>query len=461
MDVAYKEKIDRYIEEHADAMFQDLADLIAIESVRGEPEPDAPYGRGPKRALDHMLKLAASYGFETKNCENQLGYATIGSADKYICAISHLDVVPPGNDWDSDPYTLTEREGYFIGRGVMDDKGPAIATLYALRFLKDSGIPLRYETRAIFGTNEESGMDDVRYFIDKYPAPAVSFTPDANFPVSFAEKGVCRGFITSGQILENILDFRGGVAKNAVADLAEATVRCQGELSPAENIEVERAGDGLWHITAHGVSKHACTPQRSVNAIGVLARYLLANDIPGAGEKRFLEFLLPMLSEIHGESYGLVRRDDVFPGSLTLIGGTMEVSDGRLVQSFDCRYVTGMSSEEVIGQLAACAGDIAEVTLFEDEPVYNIGPDNPAIQLCYELCREYRDDGRAPYASVGGTYARHMPNAFAFGPQYFKPDAPDFVGAIHAKNEGIGKEQLKLAAKIYTAALLALQELDY
>ena len=139
MDQALNQKIDAFIAANKEQILQDIAALVAINSVEGEPAEGAPYGVGPRAALDKTLELAAGMGFATRNCENHIGYAELAGADpeKYLATICHVDVVPEGNGWTADPFTMQIKDNYMIGRGVADDKGPMVATLYALKFLKE------------------------------------------------------------------------------------------------------------------------------------------------------------------------------------------------------------------------------------------------------------------------------------------------------------------------------------
>ena len=191
MDQALNQKIDAYIAQNKEQLLKDIAALVAVNSVEGTPEEGAPFGAGPRAALDKTLELAAGMGFATRNCENYIGYAELAGKDpeKYLATICHVDVVPEGNGWTQDPFQMEIRDGWMIGRGVADDKGPMVATLYALKFLKEEGVSLRYPIRALVGDNEETHMHDVDYYLANYPAPVFCFTPDAEFPVCNGEKG--------------------------------------------------------------------------------------------------------------------------------------------------------------------------------------------------------------------------------------------------------------------------------
>ena len=172
--------IDRFIQAHQSDLVRDIARLVSIPSVEGPAAPDAPFGTESRRALDCALEIAAELGLDTVNCENKIGYATVGEdrGTGYLATITHVDVVPAGEGWTSDPFTLREQDGYLLGRGVMDDKGPSVLCLYALKYLHDSGLKLRYPVRALLGANEETGMRDIEHYLANYPAPLFCFSPD-------------------------------------------------------------------------------------------------------------------------------------------------------------------------------------------------------------------------------------------------------------------------------------------
>jgi succinyl-diaminopimelate desuccinylase len=138
MNQELSKKIDAFIEKNREQILADIASLVAINSVQTAPEENAPFGAGAKAALEKTLELAAGMGLATKNCDNYIGYAELAGAetDKYLATICHVDVVPAGNGWDADPFTMRVRDGWLLGRGVSDDKGPMVTTLYALKFLK-------------------------------------------------------------------------------------------------------------------------------------------------------------------------------------------------------------------------------------------------------------------------------------------------------------------------------------
>ena len=293
MDQALNQKIDAFIAANKDQWLKDIETLVSINSVESAPAEGAPYGLGARAALDKTLELAAGMGFATRNCENHIGYAELPGADaeKYLATICHVDVVPEGNGWTGDPFKMEVRDGWLIGRGVADDKGPMITILYALKFLKEQGYPLRYPIRALVGDNEETSMQDVEYYLKNYPAPAFCFTPDAEFPVCNGEKGHFGAELVSPVCNGEIREFEGGVANNAVPDRASALVETDiTKLKNAPNITLEPEGTGV-RIRGWGKSGHAASPQGTVNAIGLIVDCLLKSGVCSPQEVAYLQVL--------------------------------------------------------------------------------------------------------------------------------------------------------------------------
>ena len=222
MNDELRRDLECFVEENEAAIFEDIARLVAVNSENAPAEPGKPFGAGAAEALDRALAIARRMGLEAENCEGMIGYAQLGEGgrecERYLATITHLDVVPVGEGWSADPFPMREREGWIIGRGVMDDKGPSVLCLYALKYLKERSIPLRYPVRALLGVNEEIGMQDVVWYLEKYPAPLFCFSPDANFPLCNGEKGIYHGRAVANVPTEKIRDIRGGFAANAVPD---------------------------------------------------------------------------------------------------------------------------------------------------------------------------------------------------------------------------------------------------
>ena len=457
--------IDAFVEENRDNILRDITRLVAVPSVEGTPEPGAPFGPGPKAALAKALEIADELGLDTFNADSYIGWAETGriaDGQKFLATITHTDVVPEGNGWDADPYTVRVRDGWLLGRGVADDKGPSILCLYALKYLKDSGAALKYPVRALLGANEETNMHDVDYYAEHYPMPAFCFTPDAEFPVCNGEKGGFNGELVSPKFENGIITaFEGGVAHNAVPDRASCTVQVgAGALVQTEGVTFEAGEGGATVIRGWGKSGHAAMPQGTVNAIGLVVDYLLANGIGSEAERAFLQLLHKLHSAWDGTGLGIQADDGLFD-PLTVVGGVIRMENGALRQTVDCRFPTSTNGSVLEAALRKAAGDAGVVCMDHvNEPFY-IGVDAAPIQALMEAYCQVTGEEAKPFTMGGGTYARHFPLAVSFGPENSNAVLPDFAGPMHGANEGAKFEHLLAALKIYILALLKLEELEY
>ena len=452
--------IDEFIARNSEEFFHNIGRLVAINSVEEAPQDDAPFGPGPKKALDEALAISAELGLGTRNCENKIGYAYIGGeGDRYLATITHVDVVPAGPGWKADPFVMRDREGFILGRGVIDDKGPSVVCMYALKFLQEQGISLRYPIRALFGANEETGMKDVEHYLANYQAPLFCFSPDADFPLICGEKGIWHARMTACVKAENILSIQGGVAPNAVPSLCEATVKAD-KLESTEDVTAEPAGENLWHLTARGISGHASLPEGTKNANGVMISYLLDHNVPSEAEKPFLEAALLIHQAYDGSAAGIAAVSEGFT-PLTIISGMIGMEDGKIWQSLDSRYVPTTSGTEILEKLRAKFGSAAEVVANRDAAPFYKSPECPEIKACMDAFCFVTGAEAKPFTIGGGTYARDFPNAVGFGPEYNDRKRPDFVGSMHGAEEGASKAELLESLKIYILSLLNLEEIEF
>lgn len=457
-----RENIQSFIRANEQNILRDLARLVAIPSTEGEPQPGAPFGPGPKAALEEALKISAELGLGTHNEQGYIGWAELPGKEKekYLGVIGHLDVVPAGNGWDDDPFTLRQKEGWVLGRGVMDDKGPVLLCLYALKYLREQGKALRYPIRVLLGANEESGMGDIEYFAKNCPQPAFCFTPDAEFPVCNGEKGIFQGWLRSEKLEGRLLKFEGGVAMNAVPDQAAALVAApMSALPPMEHITLEADGPERTWVRGWGISGHASIPAGTRNAIGLVADCLLKSGLFHGKELACLQALHKIHSATDGSGVGLAASDGRFT-PLTLVGGMVELKDGVLSQSVDIRYPTTMTKEK-LEQGFAKACSCMKLTDVECEVPFYIEPDHPAIQTLIDTYNEVTGEGKKPFTIGGGTYARHFPLAVSFGPEHTDDPMPPFAGPIHGANEGADWRRMLEALEVYILSLQRLEEIDF
>lgn len=207
-----QEKIDRdlldWIDRNSDRMIDSVLKLVRIDSVEREALNGAPFGPGVKDALDCALSVSRELGFETVDMDGYIGYASYGRGEDYVCAMGHVDVVPAGEGWKHPPFCGHMEDGIIYSRGVLDNKGPVMACLYALAAVKESGLTLKHPVRIIFGCDEETGFEDLTYYLSKEKPPVCGFTPDCKYPVVYSERGraVVR-FMGQRDNLEPFFDF--------------------------------------------------------------------------------------------------------------------------------------------------------------------------------------------------------------------------------------------------------------
>lgn len=459
----------------------DLAEIVAIPSVYHDPEPDAPYGRDCRRALEWFVDKARAYGLKAENVDNRCAYAEYGEGETCIGMLAHLDVVPAGNGWATDPFTMVEENGKVYGRGVGDDKGSAVVCLHVLKELKDRGVKLRRRVRLIVGSDEERGSSCIAYYKAKgEELPEASFVPDSEFPVINSEKGIShmRFDFADGALAECVCGISGAACQNAVPDRStvklvkggrlEAALEaaCGGSatsevfrLSPAaenivsggarpEDFSVENARDGIT-ITADGTAEHASTPEKGDNALwktlGFLAAY---NGVIGSAfiEKIYDTLCTPLATEKLG-----VYVDDPKSGDLTACMSMAEIKDGTLSIVIDFRLPLGVTAESVAKAVEKKLG--CKATVLDYHPNLYIAEDAPLIKTLLAVYRGITGDMTAPLKTGGGTYARELPNAVAFGCTPLDIDIN-----MHRADENFPVAQLFKNFEIYYAAAVALAE---
>lgn len=456
-----EQKIDAYIAENRTQIIEDLRTIIAFRSVEGPAAPGAPYGIEVRQCLDAALAIANRLGLATNEGDGHVGYAQVpGKSSDYLATVTHLDVVPEGSGWNSEPYTLTEKDGWLIARGTEDDKGPGILCLHAMAFLQQLGVEFPYTMRALLGCNEETGMGDIPYYLQHNPQPLFAFSPDTDFPVCNGEKGLFDADFVSGELSGNITAFSGGIASNVVPDYAQCRVKTSANPAAGEWVQVKREGDTLL-LTASGKGGHAAHPAGTVNAIGNLVNFLLENNLCTETENQFLTLLQKLHSSTTGSGLGIDRTDDVFE-PLTIIGGIISFENGRLRQNMNSRYPASITGDEIESILTALAtAHNATLADISARPPFYIPADSAPIQALMGAYNNTTGRNDKPYTMGGGTYARKFARAVSFGPNDPNRTRPDFVGQIHGANEGIHIDTLLQGLKIYILSLWKLQQLSY
>ena len=411
-----------------------LRRLCAIESVAGvDVSEEAPFGAGSAAALDYVLSLCDSFGFRTRLCENhRSGWAEIGQGEELVGILVHLDVVPAGTGWDYPAYDLTAAGDRLYGRGVTDDKGPAMACICAMKDLLDEGVPLTRRVRIIFGQSEETGVwEDMEYYKRHEEIPAFGFTPDADFPAIYGEKRILCLDLRMPDARAGGLELSGGSASNMVADWCRAVL----------------PGDGRTMETA-GKAAHASTPEDGVNAITAMMAQLepLLPDHPMV---RFYQRYVG--DSLNGERMGCAL-EDAQSGKLTMNAGVISTVGNEMILTLDVREPVTFPPEAVLDPVRRAAGACGmTVEVTENTPPVYMDKNGPVITKLLSVYRALTGDPSEPQVIGGGTYARAMENIIAFGPML-----PGRELTEHQKNEYMLKSDLLLIRKIYRAAIQAL-----
>lgn len=419
-----------------------LCEFIRIPSVRGEAVEGAPCGIECNRALNYALNLGRSLGFTaSKNLDGLVGYLDVGEGEECFGILGHVDVVPAGDGWTYEPFGGEVVGDKIYGRGAVDDKGPVLITLYAVSKLLEEGRVLKKRIRVILGADEETGgnpkqtswesMD--RYLLSE-KMPDIGISPDADFPVINAEKGILN-LKLSIIAPECVIDAHGGTASNVVPNKASITVSPETINIPQE-FETRKTDTGI-EISAFGKNAHGAKPYEGDNAI----TKLLVNVFKDNAD-------FNALADVYGSKLGVDISDEE-SGMLTVNVGTMEKVGDKLVFVLNIRYPVSVKSNTVVDKIRNAWSGTVEV-LKDSAPLY-VPRDHYLVKTLLDSYNKITGENAEPIAIGGGTYARALPLGVAFGPMF--PSAED---TIHAPDEYISFDCIEKAFDIYYEAIKKL-----
>lgn len=467
-----EQKMDSWIEEHFNEYIELLTDYVAIPSVARPGEDGLPFGKACADMLAFMQRIMEQYGLQTDNVDDYVMIGTLpgsmaGSKQcKTIGIACHGDVVPPEGEWVKDPYKLWKNGDWLTGRGSTDNKGATIAVLFALRYIQDQGIKLKNNVNLYVGSAEEIGMDDMDYLVRHRPIPAFTLVPDAGFPVCYGEKGSIKFEAEASVGDTNLISYTAGdrgasVAALATAEITGVTPEQRNVLENIQGISVSEQTDGKLLVTSVGKARHTAFPDEGIDAIGQLARALDHADVITGPAKKLVAFIGAITVDFHGEGLG-VPLEDAESGKITDVLTVIRLQDGKLKIRFNVRYPVTANAMELESHIR---GKISEqgftFTSFASSPA-SITELTP---LVYELCdianRIHGMDDK-PYTMGGGTYARKLQPAVAYGmgtPSInIDPPFPTGQGRAHQPNESVYIPRMKKGIKIYVEALQAIDQ---
>ncbi len=459
MDRQLFDRLTAWLDDHFDELVDDLKGLVAIPSVAVYDDPDTPYGPHCRDALRHMLALAEKHGFRTASWEDRYGMLTRRDKAENIAVWNHLDVVPPGDGWTlTGPYEPIVKDGFLIGRGADDNKGPAVGVMYMLRAIEELGVPTRHGLRLYVGCDEEQGMSDVAHFAASHPADKLTLIADCGFPVCYGEKGIMTAELVSAAPVTAITRLEAGVASNIVPDKAHLTLRGTARLPEAEGVEVTGA-NGETRLFARGMSAHSAFPQGGVNAIHRAMAAALDTGLLCGAEETALAFMKRINDDVFGTALGIAHADDV-SGSTTC-AGTMArlLPDGRISMHLNIRYcITDRADRMIAAMESACRENGCTLENVTDSAPNYFPREHPVVDALTGLYNELTGQNAAPYVMGGGTYARKLHHAVGFGlGGLAKPETDLFApghGGAHQPDEGRHLETFKQALVIFAMGLL-------
>ena len=459
------EILDKYIDKLKNEIITKTCDIINIPSVFSNTDgSNTPFGKHTVEALNYILDLGKSFGFRTKNIDNKCGYIEFGEGDKLLGIIGHLDVVPAENDWTYSPFNATIDNEKIYGRGTIDDKGPVIAALYAMKSVSDN-YKLDKRVRLILGLNEENDWKCIERYKETEELPDVSFSPDASFPCIYAEKTIESLYLKQKYEKNTIIYIEeistNNNAINVVPKYCSVTLKFDKSnvtniIEELEalinkynyNITIEEIDISTIKLISLGVSAHAAHPELGDNALSKLL--IILDDLFKLYniELDILEYFTKYIGDDYtGKNLEINFEDE--SGILTLNTAQFTLEDNILSLGFNLRIPVTIDYniiEEAFKKY--CTNDLEINVSRIQDPLYLQKNHKLVKQLC-DIFNEYNNSNLEPEAIGGGTYARAFKNCVSFGPKM--PGAKDMC---HQTDEFISINNLIFCTKVYAEAIL-------
>ena len=455
--------IENYIDTHKDEIIKQVQSLIQIPSVYSKSDnPKKPFGENCNLALEYMLNLGEKLGFRTKNLDGYCGYIEFGEGEEMLGIIGHLDVVPEGEGWSNPPFSATIKDNKIFGRGAIDDKGPVISSLYAMKAVMEN-FKVNKRVRLILGLNEENSWLCMKHYKEVEEMPTLGFSPDADFPCIYAEKSILDCCISMAYNKnENIkikeIDCKNN-ASNVVAKFCSVTLEVTNDIEKVIeklensikkfnfNITVEKPNQSEIKLTSYGIQAHAAHPDLGTNAISRLI--LVLNEVI---ENELLEFFCEKIgTEFNGKSLGIACNDE--SGELTLNVGSFALVDNELKIRFNLRIPIHTSIEDVESKFKEAIATYSSINYHTNSkmPHLYVSKEDKLIKTLCKIYSEVTNTPATPIAIGGATYARAFKNCVSFGPNF-----PGNKDMCHQTDEFIDIDSLILSCKIYAKAIIEL-----
>ena len=451
---------------HKEDLLKDLFELLSVRSILGtDITEETPFGSGPREALDLILSFGERDGYKTKLVENKAGHIEVGQGEELFGILGHVDVVPVVEaDWTSHPFKPEIRDGKIFARGSLDDKGPTMAAYYAVKLLDKLGVKWNKRVRVIVGSDEETGFRCVEAYFKHEEQPASGFTPDAMFPLVYAEKARAtfdhklKFVLEDGNYNYKLVKFNGGQVLNMV--IASAKAELVGEVSDIkekfenflalEKLDGEVTVEDTIKLTLKGKAAHGSTPQYGVNGATKLAEFLSKLGLDNNG-KNFVDYIVEKLAnDPFGEKLGIDYSDNEM-GEATYNYGIIDYDLLKKVGivSTDCRHPMKF---DLVARLNGVKVDNIDIEVTSTKEAHYVPKDDELVTTLMDVYRKHTGDTKNDaFVLGGGTYARCLKKGVAFGLLF-----PDKEDTMHQANEYLEVEDLLLATAIYAEGIYKL-----
>ena len=446
---------DKLTAKYQKELMKSLEEFVSIASVYDETtvNEENPFGAGVSDALNYIANLGKKDGFETTNYNNKVVEIKYGRGPKNLTIMAHADVVPAGSGWEGSPFKILDKKGVLFARGVADDKGPLLATYYALKALRDEGLLGGYEIRFLVGGNEERGSSCMEHYFQtlKMKQPTLGFSPDSDFPLIFAEKGIFNFQVKKKVNIPGLISLKGGTASNAVIGRCDLKFELNLDFLNYimkhfhRNEAAIHTDDDVTTVTFIGKAAHGATPELGLNA-GLMALKCLADYTKNETISKIVKLYEPL----DGSGYNCsATSKDMGHNSSNV--GLISILDGELSLTVNFRYVNTCDPKELKAKIKEANQDLQVKILSEASLLYYPQDDVLIKTLLRAYQNETGDYNSKPLAIGGGTYAKEAKNVVAFGMQF-----PGWESNMHSPGESVRKEDLFKAMSIYARAIIDL-----
>lgn len=452
-----------YIISHQEEMLHNLERLVKIPSkLEGYDHPEYPFGKNIDDALNEFLQIGRSLGFKTKNIDKHCGYVEFGEGEEIVGIVGHLDVVPEGEGWTYPPFELTIKDGKIYGRGTTDDKGPVIASLYAMKAVMEL-TAVHKRVRLIVGLNEENDWKCIKYYKEHEEMPTIGFSPDADFPCIYSEKALLTiytetNYEENDKIRIKEIDCKNNRV-NVVPKYCAVKLEVNNNIAPElKELLLNRISEDIsftkeennFYIETRGIQAHAAHPELGKNAVSKMI--MLLNEIFNRFEvedKTIKTLATKIRDEINGESLG-IKHENKELGDLTVNLAKLELKEGIIKSAINLRIPGDINLSEIKEKIKKSLNTVT-VKFKGEKPALYIPKENELVQLLCKIYNEYTGENKEPLAIGGATYARAFENCVSFGAA--RAEEPDMC---HQVDEYITIKNLLDACNMYALAIYEL-----